>query len=194
MNLRRSQTSILYIKFPVFLRWRAMHENACKSLHEGTEICCSFSWDVNLQHQSPLGVFLRDKTIFDFFFDRGVWRHVCFHVSPRKGHLSLSSRGKNIMFSGKNTIFPDNTRKMLCQGGPFGKAIFSESLKKISYFRLFFERDHLSFSVQVARSYFQEKEILSFPIIQERSYSSGNFLERPSFQDVWKNKIWFSVQ
>ena len=128
------------------------------------------------------------------FFDRGMWRHVCFHVSPRKGHLSLSSRGKNIMFSGKNTIFPDNTRKMLCQGGPFGKAIFSESLKKISYFRLFFERDHLSFSVQVARSYFQEKEILSFPIIQERSYSSGNFLERPSFQDVWKNKIWFSVQ
>ena len=71
MNLRRSQTSILYIKFPVFLRWRAMHENACKSLHEGTEICCSFSWDVNLQHQSPLGVFLRDKTIFDFFLTEG---------------------------------------------------------------------------------------------------------------------------
>ena len=125
------------------------------------------------------------------FFDRGVWRHVCFHVSPRKGHLSLSSRGKNIMFSGKNTIFPDNARKMLCQGGPFGKAIFSESLKKISYFRVFFERDHLSFSVQVARSYLQEKEILSFPIIQERSYSSGNLLGRPSFQDSGKIKYGF---
>ena len=32
INLRRSQTLILYIKFPVFLRWRAMHENARKGL------------------------------------------------------------------------------------------------------------------------------------------------------------------
>ena len=34
----------------------------------------------------------------------------------------------------------------------------------------------------------------SFPIIQERSYSSAVFLGRPSFQDVRKKKIWFSVQ
>ena len=67
-------------------------------------------------------------------------------------------------------------------------------LKKILYFRVFFKKDHLSFSVQRVRSYFREKEISSFPIIQERSYSSTIFLERPSFQDVWKKKIWFSVQ
>ena len=34
----------------------------------------------------------------------------------------------------------------------------------------------------------------SFPIIQGRSYSSANFLERSSFQDIWKKKKWFSVQ
>ena len=58
----------------------------------------------------------------------------------------------------------------------------------------FFEKDHLSFSVSGVRSYLREKEIWSFSIIQERSYSSEIFLERPSFQDVWKKKIWFSVQ
>ena len=44
------------------------------------------------------------------------------------------------------------------------------------------------------RSYFREKEILSFPIIKKRSNSSAIFLERPSFQDVWKKKILFFVQ
>ena len=51
-----------------------------------------------------------------------------------------------------------------------------------------------SFSVQRVRSYFREKEISSFPIIQERSYSTAIFLERPSFQDVRKKKVWFIVQ
>ena len=76
----------------------------------------------------------------------------------------------------------------------FGKIIFSEHLKKISYFRVFF-LERLSFIFRlVVRSYFREKEISSFPIIQERSYSSAICLERPSFQDAWKKKMWFSVQ
>ena len=68
INLRRSQTSILCIKFPVFFRWRAMQENACKGLDESTKNCWSSLQDVDLERQSPLSVFLRDKTIFDFFF------------------------------------------------------------------------------------------------------------------------------
>ena len=82
-----------------------------------------------------------------------------------------------------------------CAGAElFGKTIFSESLKKISCFRVLFKKDHLSFSAYSVRSCFRKKEISSFPIIQKRSYSSAIFLERLSFQDVWKNKIWFSVQ
>ena len=61
-----------------------------------------------------------------------MWRYVCntrtctqkilyFHVFPEESHLSPSALGKNIMFSGKNTIFPDNTRKIMCRRGPFWK-------------------------------------------------------------------------
>ena len=45
----------------------------------------------------------------------------CFHVFPGKGCLSLSAQGKKIMFLGKNTIFTDNTRKIMCRGSPFWK-------------------------------------------------------------------------
>ena len=149
INLRRSQTSIVCIKFPVFFRWRAMQENVCKGLDESTKNCWSSLQDVDLERQSPLSVFLRDKTIFDFFFfDKGAWRHVSstrtctqkmsyLHVFPEKGRFSPYAQGKNIMISGKNTIFPDNTRKIMRWRGPFGKTIFSESLKKI-YLRVFF--------------------------------------------------------
>ena len=104
---------------------------------------------------------------FPVFF-RWVMRHVSmyflrtavFHFLPRK---------KRSCFREKNTIFPDNTRKIMCRYGTFWK-------------------DH------IFRTYFRKKEISSFLIIQERSYSSAIFLGRLSFQDVRKKKIWFSVQ
>ena len=138
------------------------------------------------------------------FFDRRAWRHVCntractqkiyFHIFFEKDCLSLSVQEKISCFREKIPSFQIIQERSCAGAAPFGKTIFSEGLKKISYFRVFFKKDHLSFSVQRVRSYFREKEISSFPIIQERSYSSAIFLERPSFQDVWKKKIWFSVQ
>ena len=63
---------MLYIKFPVFFfRWRAIYENARKGLFEGTENCWSSFQDVSLGRQSPLGVFLWDKAIFDFLWHGG---------------------------------------------------------------------------------------------------------------------------
>ena len=143
INLRRSQTSILYIKFPVFLRWRAMHENARKGLHESTQNCWSFFQDVNLERQSPLGVFLRDRTIFDFIFTE---RRGATFVTPVRVHkkcdISMYFLGKAAShflhflgkaashflprekiscFRGKSTIFPDKTIKIKCQRGPFWK-------------------------------------------------------------------------
>ena len=41
---------------------------------------------------------------------------------------------------------------------------------------------------------FSGKRDSSFLMTQERSYSSTIFLERPSFQIIWKTKIWFFVQ
>ena len=160
INLRRSQTSILYIKFPVFLRWRAMHENACKGLHESTENCWSSFQDVNLERQSPLGVFLRDKTIFDFF-DRGAWCHVCnaractqkCHISMyflRKATSHFLPREKISCFREKNTIFPDNTRKIMCRRGPFWKDhLFRKFEENIIFQCIFLKKIIFHFSSKV---------------------------------------------
>ena len=128
INSRRNQTSILYIKFSVFFRWKAVHENACKGLTESTENCWNSFQGVNLERQSPLGIFLRDKTVFDFF-DREAWLHVCntrtctqklsyFHVFTEECHLSPSAQGKN-MFSGKKYHLSREYKKDHVTARPF---------------------------------------------------------------------------
>ena len=58
----------------------------------------------------------------------------CFHVFPGKGRLLLSARWKQIMFSGKNTIFPDNTKKIMCRRGTLWKDhIFRRSEENIIF-------------------------------------------------------------
>ena len=117
----------------------------------------------------------------------------CFHVFPGKGRLLLSAQGKKVMFSGKKIPTFQIIQEKSCAGAaPFGKTISSEGLKKISYFRVFFKKDHLSFSIQHVRSYFREKEISSFPIIQERSYSGAIFWKDHLFRTSGKRKYGFS--
>ena len=98
--------------------------------HESTENCWSSFYNVNLGRQSPLGVFLRDKTILDFFLAGG--RDATF-VTPvrarRKYHISIYflrkvishflARKKISCFWGKNTNFLDNTRKIMSPRGSF---------------------------------------------------------------------------
>ena len=58
-------------------------------------------------------------------------RKIIFHFPPRK----------DVIFSRKrNAIFPDDTRKIIFQCDIFGKTIFSEHLKKISNFHIFFRK------------------------------------------------------
>ena len=115
-------------------------------------------------------------------------------ISWERPSLSFCPMKKDHVFAEKIPSFQIIQERSCAGTGLFGKTIFSEGLKKMSYFHVFFKKDHLTFSIQGVRSYFREKEISSFPIIQERSCSSAIFLERPSFQGVWKKKIWFSVQ
>ena len=196
---------MLYIKSPVFFRWRAIRENARKGLREGTGNCWGSFQDVNLERQLPLGAFLRDKAILDFF-GRRSWHQVFnphtwtqkisyFHVFLRKGHRWLPAQQINIVFFGKKIPSFQIIRERSCPGPAlFEKTFFLEGLKKISYFLVFFwKRSSFIFRLRL-RPYFRERETWSFPIIRERSYSSAIFLERPSFQDVWKKKMWFSVQ
>ena len=94
------------------------------------------------------------------------WERPSFTFCPMK---------KDHVFGKKNPSFQIIQERSCAGTALFGKTIFSEGLKKISYFHVFFKKDHLSFSVQGVRSYFREKEMSSFPIIQERSCSAQFF-------------------
>ena len=65
--------------------------------------------------------------------------------------------------------------------------------RKYHIFMYFFEKDHLSFSVQRIRSYFRQKGISSFQIIQERSYSSRFFFGKTIFSEYLKKISYFHV-
>ena len=57
-----------------------------------------------------------------------------FHVFLEKDHHSFSVQGKNIMFSEKQI----SSFQIIQEKSYFEKTIFSEHLKKISYFHVFF--------------------------------------------------------
>ena len=72
---------------------------------------------------------------------RVIWREYNISMNFFWEKLSFIFRLKNkIIFWGKrNIIFPDSaTRNIIFQCNIFGNAIFSEHLKKVSYFRVFF--------------------------------------------------------
>ena len=72
-----------------------------------------------------------------------------FHVFLEKDHLSFSFQRKNIIFSRKKTIFPDNARKIIFQRDSFLKDHLFEAFEEnIIFPRIFFyEKDYLSFPV-----------------------------------------------
>ena len=141
INWRRSQTSILYIRFPVFFfanTWKHLHRSPWK-YRELLELF--------LGCQSICGI--RPSLIF---FGWGAWHHVCntrtctpkilyFHVFLEKGHLSLPAKGKKFMFSGgKKPSFQIIQERSCPSAALFEKTIFSGSLMKISYFRAFLQQ------------------------------------------------------
>ena len=96
INLRRSQASILYIRFPVFLHWAIHH----------------------------VSIYFLGKAVFYFLPNE---KRSCFREKIPSFQI---------------------IQERSCAGmALFGKTIFSEGLKKISFFHVFFKKDHLSFSV-----------------------------------------------
>ena len=110
------------------------------------------------------------------------------HIYFEKDHLSFSVERKNIIFLGKKEIHLSRYYKTYRIPVQFSwkDHLFIKFEENIIFLSGFFEKDHLSFSVQRIRSYFRKKEISSFLVIQERSYSTAIFLERSSFQTIWK--------
>ena len=81
-------------------------------------------------------------------------RKIIFHFPSKEKRSYYREKG--------NTIFPDITKDIIFQCDFFVKTIFSEHLKKTSYFHVYF-RERLSFFFLI--SYFPETEISSFVII-----------------------------
>ena len=82
-------------------------------------------------------------------------RKIIFHF-PSKRKISY-------FWVKRNTIFLDNRRKIISQYDFFGKTIFPEHLKKMSYLHVFLEKDNLSFSVQRKNIMFLGKKSTIFP-------------------------------
>ena len=126
------------------------------------------------------------------FIDRGAWFvtlvrvHRKYHISMyflRKIIPNVSPKEKNC-FREKKPSLQIIQEKSCPSAALFEKTIFSERLKKISYFRVLL-RGKIIFSGKIN---------ILFPNNTKISYSSAIYFERPSFQDICKKKIWFSVQ
>ena len=71
-----------------------------------------------------------------------------------------------------------------------GKTICSEHLKKISYFHVFFWERTFIFRTK-NKIIFSGRSSIIFLDEKKKSYSSVVYLERPSFQNIWKKNMVF---
>ena len=101
-----------------------------------------------------------------------------------------------IIFPGKrNIIFPNNaTEKIIFQCYFFRKTIFSEHLKKVSYLHVFCLRKIIFHFPSKNKMMLSRKRNIIFLDNTRKIISQDEFLERPSFQSIWKKKIWFFAQ
>ena len=124
------------------------------------------------------------------------------HVQ-RKCHISIYFLGRTsphfvpkekICFQEKDAIFPDNTKNIMCRHGPFWKVhLFRKFEENIIFPCIFFRKIIFVFCLRYKIIFLGKRNIL-FPDNTRKIIFQSNFLERLSFQNVWKKKIWFSVQ
>ena len=103
----------------------------------------------------------------------------------------ISPFKETISFWGeKNTIFPDNTRKIIFLCNSFEKTIFSEHLKKISYFHVFFGERSSFISRPGDKTIFSGKRNIIFPdntrniMFQRDFFGKTMTLGRPEEENV----------
>ena len=136
INLRRGQTSTLYIKFPVFCRWTMHHVSmyflrraAFHFLPKEKRSCLreknTIFPDNTRKIMCRRGTFWKDH-IFRKFEENTVFP--CIFTERSSFIFCLTCK---VIFAGKrNIIFPNNTRKIMFQRNFFGKTIFSGCLEK----------------------------------------------------------------
>ena len=154
---------------------------------------------------SPLGVLFWGKGIF-FFLQEDNVTLVIPTCEYRKYHNSshflitivffhFPSKQKISYFLEKrNTIFPDITIKILFRREFFGKTIFSEQLKKILYFQVFFW-ESVSFLLCLKNKIiFSGKGKIIFSDDTRKIIFQCNFFEKNSFsKHLQKENMVFRV-
>ena len=141
---------------------------------------CFFSQEGNVTPPTPTHIYRKYHISLRFLI-----KIIFFHFQPKE----------KIIFSGKKKYHLSRYyKKDHVQARIFRKDHLIQNVWKICHISRYFLRKIMFHFVSRIRSYFQEKEISFFLIIQEKSYSSAIFLEWPSFQNIWKKKIWFYVQ
>ena len=147
-----------------------------------------------MPEMSPLGVFFQGKGIFVFLL--GGQYHICnsyayiqkisyfhaffvkiifFHIPPKE---------KISYFLEKtNTIFPDITKKIMFRCEFFGKTIFSEHLKKISYFQVFSWESSSSLLCVKNNIIFSGKRNIIFPDDTRKIIFQCNFSGKTIFSE-----------
>ena len=106
--------------------------------------------DYSLQNISNRINLRRGQTLTLYFRFPVFLRWVMHHVSMyflRRTVFHFLPREKRSCFGEKIPSFLIVQERSCAGAALFGKTIFSGSLRKISYFRVSFKKDHLSFSV-----------------------------------------------
>ena len=154
---------------------------------------------------SPITLFFSGEDYLCFFGQSGNIIFVTFIHIHRKYHISMYFLRKIVFhfpFKEKRWYFREKKKCNLFRYYKkdhiqvwffFERPTFQNIWRKhyISMY-LFWERSSFLFHLK-NKSYFREKEISSFLIIQEKSYCIAIFLERPYFRNNWKKKILFFV-
>ena len=150
-------------------------------------------WNYNLFPNGQIISFIGAQTSilgFLFFFAGEqcimfpciCWERPSFTFCPGK---------KYHIFGKKNAIFADNTRKIMCRRGPFWEDhLFRKFEENIIFPCIFSERSSFIFRLR-CKIIFSGKRNIIFPDNTRKIIFQHNFLERPSFQDIWEKKYGF---
>ena len=131
-------------------------------------------WNISNQINLRRGQTSTLSIRFPIFFSLAM-HHVSLYFLG-KGVSRFLPRVKRSCFRKKKIPSFQIIQQRSCAGAaPFGKTIFSKGLKKISYFRVFFKKRSSFIFRLTCKIIFSGKRISSFPIIQERSYSTAIF-------------------
>ena len=132
---------------------------------------------------------LRENVIFVTFIHRYRKYHISMYFL-RKIIFNFSSKRKISYFPGKKYHLSRCHKKAHIQARLFLEMLsFRAIWRKYHISMYFFEKYHFHFSSKNKDHIFGKKKYhLSW------SYSSAIFLERPSFQNTWKKKIWIFLQ